>query len=134
MWSGQKVDTLVNTGSSRRAIAGSSRLVPYEVRRLRWSVHDLRRQRSAVRQTGGCDGAAGLIGDLAFAGNRARLVNKDALVARWHDLLTQTGSIGSLVAGCGVPATQIHSIPKPLLFPGNSRAGRVGVQHRLRID
>jgi formyl-CoA transferase len=59
------------------------------------------------------------IGDPRFAGNRARLVNKDALVAEMAPiLLTQTRQHWiAVLQAAGVPATQIHSIPEALAQP-----------------
>ena len=121
MWCGQKVDALVNTGSMPpRHRMGHPGLVPYES----FEASDgpfmicAGNDRLFVKLAEVME-RPGWIGDPRFAGNRARLVNKDALVAEMAPiLLTQTRQHWiAVLQDAGVPTTQIHSIPEALAQP-----------------
>lgn len=121
MWCGQKVDALVNTGSMpARHRMGHPGLVPYE----------------SFEASDGpfmiCAGNDRLFGKLAevlgqpcwasdprFAGNRARLINKDALVAEMAPVLATRPRQQwiALLQDVGVPATAIHSVEEAQAQP-----------------
>jgi crotonobetainyl-CoA:carnitine CoA-transferase CaiB-like acyl-CoA transferase len=121
MWCGQKVDALVNTGSMPpRHRMGHPGLVPYE----------------AFEAADGpfmiCAGNDRLFAKLAevlgrpdwtvdprFAGNRGRLVNKEALFAEMAPILATRPRAAWIKAldDAGVPATQIHSVTEAQAQP-----------------
>lgn len=121
MWCGQKVDALVNTGSMPpRHRMGHPGLVPYESFEASDGAFMI------------CAGNDRLFGKLAevmgrpdwrsdqrFAGNRARLINKDALGAEMAPILATRPRQEwiALLQDAGVPATAIHSIEEAQAQP-----------------
>ena len=121
MWCGQKVDAQVNTGTMPpRHRMGHPALVPYEAfdaadGPFMICAGNDRLFAKLSEALGRPDWST----DPRYAGNRARLLNKDALVAEMAPILATRSRehwIGVLEAA-GVPATQIHSIPEALAQP-----------------
>jgi formyl-CoA transferase len=121
MWCGQKVDALVNTGAMPpRHRTGHPALVPYEA----FDAAD-----GPFMICAGNDrlfaklaevlGRPDWVTDSRYAGNRARLLNKDALFAEMAPILARHPRqhwIAALEAA-GVPATQIHTVSEAQAQP-----------------
>ena len=120
-WSGQKIDTYLNTGAlPERHRSGHPTLTPYEA----FDAAD-----GAFLICAGNDRLFGKlaevmarpdwIADPRFATNRARLNNKAALFAQMRPILagrTRADWV-SVLEDAGVPAAQIHSVPEALVQP-----------------
>ena len=121
MWSGQKIDTYLNTGEMpARHRSGHPSMTPYEAFDaadgpfLICAGNDRLFDKLAAVM-GRLDWSA----DPRFASNRARLGNKPALFAEMNTMLVQkTRAVWiDLLEAAGVPAAQIHSLPEALDQP-----------------
>jgi crotonobetainyl-CoA:carnitine CoA-transferase CaiB-like acyl-CoA transferase len=121
MWCGQKVDALVNTGSMPpRHRMGHPGLVPYESFEASDGPFMICAGNDRLfGKLADVMGRPDWISDSRFAGNRARLINKDALVAEMAPILaTRTRQRWiAMLQDAGVPATAIHSIEEAQAQP-----------------
>ncbi len=121
MWCGQKVDSLVNTGTlPERHRSGHPGLAPYEAfeaadgpfmicagnDRLFAKLADVLDRRQWIT-------------DPRYADNRARLLNKPALLAEMAVILATAPRAHWIerLEAAGVPAAQIHSVAEALAQP-----------------
>ena len=121
MWCGEKIDNLVNTGAlPPRHRSGHPGLAPYEVFEAADGSFMIcaGNDRLFARLAGVLD-RPDWVADPRFADNRARLVNKPALLAELAAILA-TRSRADWIArldAAGVPATEVHSIAEALAQP-----------------
>ena len=121
MWCGQKVDALVNTGSMPpRHRMGHPGLVPYEAFEAADGPFMICAGNDRLfAKLAEVLGRPDWVTDPRYAGNRGRLLNKDALFAEMAPILA-TGNRAEWIAAldrAGVPATQIHSITEAQAQP-----------------
>jgi formyl-CoA transferase len=121
MWCGQKIDALVNTGSMPpRHRMGHPGLVPYEAFEAADGPFMICAGNDRLfAKLAEVLGRTDWIADTRYAGNRGRLINKDALFAEMAPILVTKPRAHWIAAldAVGVPATQIHSITEAQAQP-----------------
>jgi formyl-CoA transferase len=121
MWCGPKIDTLVNTGRlPARDRTGHPGLVPYEAFEAADGPFMICAGNDRLfAKMAAALGRPGWAADERFAGNRARLLNKAALVAEMVPILTTHPRAHwiAILEAAGVPACPIHSVPEALADP-----------------
>ena len=121
MWCGQKVDALVNTGSMPpRHRMGHPGLVPYEAFEAADGPFMICAGNDRLfAKLAEVLGRPDWIVDERYAGNRGRLINKDALFAEMAPILAAKPRAEWIrrLDEAGVPATQIHSITEAQAQP-----------------
>jgi crotonobetainyl-CoA:carnitine CoA-transferase CaiB-like acyl-CoA transferase len=121
MWCGQKVDALVNTGAMPpRHRMGHPGLVPYEAFEAADGPFMICAGNDRLfAKLAEVLGRPDWIADPRYAGNRGRLINKDALFAEMAPILAARPRAEwiRVLDEAGVPATQIHSIEEAQAQP-----------------
>ena len=121
MWCGQKVDALVNTGAMPpRHRTGHPALVPYEAFEAADGPFMICAGNDRLfAKLADVLGHPDWITDPRYAGNRARLLHKDALLAEMAPILATRPRAQwiDMLEAAGVPATQIHSVSEAQAQP-----------------
>lgn len=121
MWCGQKVDALVNTGAMPpRHRTGHPALVPYEAFEAADGPFMICAGNDRLfAKLADVLGHPDWITDPRYAGNRARLLHKDALFAEMAPILATRPRAQwiDMLEAAGVPATQIHSVSEAQAQP-----------------